>query len=197
MGRQAPPDDAKAAARRHRRAAPTQHDGDPFGDVGSSCFRLKPGRENTISRFSTAACVKNRSPIRPRSPTPSVGCFAALPYCVRTLDDVEKKRDRVTPLCRTPCHAALVVNRPPPISLRIRSAEATDRARKLLRRLDEDDRLQRRVRWLAMKAIVSIREMNGVAAPKLRSMYASDRDRWQAQSKLAESILLKISKLGV
>jgi hypothetical protein len=84
-----------------------------------------------------------------------------------------------------------------PISLRIRSVEATARARQLLRRLDEDDRLQRRVRWLAMKAIVSIREMKSVAAPKLESMYATDRDRWQAECKKVESILLKISKRGV
>jgi hypothetical protein len=169
----------------------------PRLEVAFSYFRLKPGRMNMTWQSSTAGCAKVRSPTRPRSVPPSVGCFAALPYFVRTLDGVEKKRDRVTPLCRPPCHVALMVNRPPPISLRIRSAEATDRARKLLRRLDEDDRLQRRVRWLAMKAIVSIREMNSVAAPKLRSMYATDRDRWQSQSKLAESILLKISKLGV
>ena len=87
--------------------------------------------------------------------------------------------------------------RPAPISLRIRGAEVTDRARKLLRRLEEEDRLQRRVKWQAMKAIVSIREMRTVAAPKLRSMYSSDRDRWQAECKQAETILLKISKLGV
>lgn len=90
-----------------------------------------------------------------------------------------------------------MVKQPPPISLRIRAREATYRARKVLGRLDEDDRLQRRVRWLAMKAIVSIREMSIVAAPKLRSMYSSDRDRWQAECKLVESILLKISKRGV
>ena len=60
-----------------------------------------------------------------------------------------------------------MVKQPPPISLRIRASEATYRAREILRRLDEDDRLQRRVRWLAMKAIVSIREMSTVAAPKV------------------------------
>jgi hypothetical protein len=31
----------------------------------------------------------------------------------------------------------------------------------------------------------------------LQSMYYRDRDRWQAEYKLVESILLKISKLGV
>jgi hypothetical protein len=90
-----------------------------------------------------------------------------------------------------------MVKQPPPISLRIRASEATYRARKVLRKLDEDDRLQRRVRWLAMKMIVSIREMSNVAAPKLRSMYSGDRDRWQADYKLVESILQKISRRGV
>ena len=108
-----------------------------------------------------------------------------------------KKRDRVTPLRHSPCHAALMVKQPVPISLRIRAAEVNYRARKILRRLDEDDRLQRRVRWLATKAIVSIREMSSVAAPKLRSMYSSDRDRWQAEYKRVESILQKISRRGV
>jgi len=89
-----------------------------------------------------------------------------------------------------------MVKQPAPISLRIRSAEATSRARQILRRLEEDDRLQRRVRWLALKAILSIREMNRVATPRLRSM-ASNRDRWQVEYKLVETILLKISKLGV
>jgi hypothetical protein len=91
----------------------------------------------------------------------------------------------------------LMVKQPAPISLRIRSAEATYRARKILHKLAEDDLLQRRVRWMALKAIVSIREMNSVAAPKLQSMYYRDRDRWQSEYKLVESILLKISKRGV
>jgi hypothetical protein len=91
----------------------------------------------------------------------------------------------------------LMVKQPAPISLRIRSAEVTRRAREILRKLEEDDRLQRRVRLLALKAIVSIREMNRVAAPKLRSMLATNRDRWLAECKLVESILIKISKLGL
>jgi hypothetical protein len=90
-----------------------------------------------------------------------------------------------------------MAKQPPAISLRIRASEANARARKLLHRLAEDDRLQRRVRWMALKAIVSIREMNRVAAPKLPSIYYRDRDRWQAEYKLVESILLKISKRGV
>ena len=87
--------------------------------------------------------------------------------------------------------------KPAPISLRIRNAEATYRARKILRRLDEDDRLQRRVRLLAMKAIISIREMSSVAAPKLKSICSSSRDRWQAECKRVKSILVKISERGV
>jgi hypothetical protein len=91
----------------------------------------------------------------------------------------------------------LSVKRPAPISLRIRSAEATVRARQLLRRLDEDDRLQRRVRWQAMKAMIAVRAMSGVASPKLRSMLSSDRHCWEADIKRIELILLKISKRGV
>jgi hypothetical protein len=87
--------------------------------------------------------------------------------------------------------------RPAPISLRIRNAEATHRARRLLHKLDEADRLQRRVRWLAMKAIVSIHEMRSVARPKLESMCSMERDRWQADCELVKSILLKINKRGV
>ena len=90
-----------------------------------------------------------------------------------------------------------MVKQPPPISLRIRASEATYRARKILRKIDEDNLLERRVRWSATKAIVSLREMRSVAAPKLRSMYSSDRHRWLAECKMVESILLKISKRGV
>jgi len=113
------------------------------------------------------------------------------------LDAAEKSVTASRRCAALSCHAGLMVKQPAPISLRIRAAEANYRARKVLRTLDEADCLQRRVRWLATKAIVSIREMNSVAAPKLRSMYSSDRNRWQADCKLLESILLKISKLGV
>jgi len=112
--------------------------------------------------------------------------------------DVAEKNVTASHRCAaSSCHAPLMVKQPAPISLRIRSAEAIYRARKTLRRLDEDARLQRRVRWFAMKAIVSLHEMNSVAVPKLRSMRSSDRDRWEAQCKLVESILLKISRHGV
>ena len=61
-----------------------------------------------------------------------------------------------------------MVKRPDPISLRIRSAEATSCARQLLRRLDEKDLLQRRVKWQALKALIAVREMRSNAV-KLKS----------------------------
>ena len=90
-----------------------------------------------------------------------------------------------------------MVKQPAPISLRIRGAKVIYRARQTLRGLDEDARLQRRVRWFATKAIVSLHEMNSVAAPKLKSIHSSDRDRWKTEYKLVESILQKISRHGV
>lgn len=39
--------------------------------------------------------------------------------------------------------------------------------------------------------------MTSEAEPKLRSMYATDRDRWQADCKLIEMILRRISQRGV
>jgi hypothetical protein len=78
--------------------------------------------------------------------------------------------------------------------IRIRAAEVNWRARKTLERLEDEDALQRRVRWLAVKALVSIRELNTTAA---QSKHASDRTRYQADCKLVESILLKISGRSV
>jgi hypothetical protein len=90
-----------------------------------------------------------------------------------------------------------MVERPAPISLRIRSAEATSRARNLLRRLDEENLVQRRVKWQAMKALASVYKMDTVAAPKLKTMSAGDRDSWSAGYRLLTSTLLRISKRGV
>jgi len=81
-----------------------------------------------------------------------------------------------------------------PISLRIRSSEATGRAREVLRRVEADDRLRRRVGWQATKALVAVREMQSIAG-QAKSFVG--RDRWLAECKLVESILLKISKRGV
>jgi len=75
-----------------------------------------------------------------------------------------------------------------------RAAASIYRARTLLDELDAEDRRQRRVRWLAIKAVVSIREMRAVAA---QTRWFSDRKQWEEEYRLVESILLKISKRGV
>jgi hypothetical protein len=86
----------------------------------------------------------------------------------------------------------------PPISLRIRrSAEATRSARKLLRELDEADLLQRRVKLQAAKALVALREMNALAAPKLGSMSRSSCERWSSEVRTATEILTRISQRGI
>ena len=86
--------------------------------------------------------------------------------------------------------------RPAPISLRFRANEITGRARDILGRLDEADRMQRRVRLMALKAHFLIGEMDRCAEPRLKLLLSSDRERWQAEVKLIQSILLKISKRG-
>jgi hypothetical protein len=84
-----------------------------------------------------------------------------------------------------------------PISLRIRAAASTRRARRLLQRLEAEDRQQRRIRWLATKALIVIRQLNDVAEPKLKSMDWSSRDSWQRNYSFIETILEKIKKRGV
>jgi len=75
-------------------------------------------------------------------------------------------------------------------SLRIRTAEVNRRARETLARLNEADRLRRRVRFLAVKALSSIQEMQ----TELRSMSAADRDRFEANCILAKSSLCELVK---
>ena len=84
-----------------------------------------------------------------------------------------------------------------PISLRIRAAASTRRARRLLQRLEAEDLQQRRIRWLATKALIVIRQLNDVAEPKLKSMDWSSRDSWQRNYSFIESIQEKIKKRGV
>ena len=84
-----------------------------------------------------------------------------------------------------------------PISLRIRAAASNRRARRLLQRLDAEDLQQRRIRWLATKALIVIRQLNDVAEPKLKSMDWSSRDAWQRNYSFIESVLEKIKKRGV
>jgi hypothetical protein len=77
-----------------------------------------------------------------------------------------------------------------PISLRIRSSEATAKARALLRALDEKDELRRRVRFQAVKALIAVREMRSNAV-KL------DVDRrWLAEVQTIEATLQKFGKMA-
>jgi hypothetical protein len=87
--------------------------------------------------------------------------------------------------------------KPPPISLRIRSAEATRHARELLQRLDEADHLQRRVKLQAAKALVAVRAMNSLATPKVRSMSRSNCEHWSSDVRKVEAILTLISQRGI
>jgi hypothetical protein len=89
------------------------------------------------------------------------------------------------------------MKRPAPISLRIRNATATVHARQLLRRLDQADLLQRRVKWQAAKALLAVREMDAVAAPKLRSAFEIDRKRWESECRTIKQILERIGQRGV
>jgi hypothetical protein len=82
----------------------------------------------------------------------------------------------------------------PPISLRLRHREVTDRARETLRRLDQDVILRRRVRLLASKAHLLVAKMDSVAAPRLKLLASTDSGRWEAEIKLVQAILLKIAK---
>jgi hypothetical protein len=87
--------------------------------------------------------------------------------------------------------------KPPPISLRIRSAEATRNARQLIRKLDDADLLQRRVKVQAAKALVALHEMNALASPKIRSMSRSNSEHWSSEVRKVEAILTRISQRGV
>ena len=90
-----------------------------------------------------------------------------------------------------------MASRPSPISLRIRAAASNRRARRLLQRLDAEDLQQRRIRWLATKALIIIRRLNDVAAPKVRSMGFVGREDWRKTYSFIESTLEKIKERGV
>jgi hypothetical protein len=87
--------------------------------------------------------------------------------------------------------------RPDPISLRIRGAASTRRARRLLQRLEAEDAQQRRLRWLATKALVAIRELNAIAEPKIKAMGFVGRESWQRDFSFVEQVLEKIKQRGV
>lgn len=84
-----------------------------------------------------------------------------------------------------------------PISLRLRSHEINRHARVVLRRLEKESLVQRRVKNFAARALSEIFKMERAAAPKLRSMSTGDVDRWQANRQAIVSVLLKISERGV
>jgi len=86
---------------------------------------------------------------------------------------------------------------PRPISLKLSSAEITANARKLLRRLDADEQLRRRVMWQATKALVAISEMRSLAAPQVNAMRPGDRDKWSAQLETVKQFLERIADRGV
>src|SRR5262245_25251413 len=125
-------------------ARPTQLAGDHGGDVGSNCSRSRPAWLNTIWPSGLVGSRNPRSLIRLRSRPLSVACCAvpSLPCCMKILDAAEKcvTASHRSAVCRVMLF--LMMKQPAPISLRIRSAEATYRARKLLHRLAEEDRLQ-------------------------------------------------------
>jgi hypothetical protein len=91
-----------------------------------------------------------------------------------------------------------MVKQPAPISLRLRAERSTARAYALLNRLDEEDRAQKKIKWIATKAKVLVKEMKSVASLKLRSgPHADDVDRFEVDCLMLESMLIKISKRGV
>jgi hypothetical protein len=67
----------------------------------------------------------------------------------------------------------------------------------VLRQLEKDSLVQRRVKNFALRALSEIYKMDGAAEPKLRSMSTGDVDRWQANRQAIVSVLLKISERGV
>jgi hypothetical protein len=116
----------------------------------------------------------------------------ALIALVMQEEGCRKKCDRVTRLAAPQCYAVPMV-KPPPISLRIRSSEASRSASKVLRRLEDADRVQRRVKWQAAKAMISIREMLRIAA----TLPGGDSGVWRRKFEDVQSLLEKVVKGGV
>ena len=84
-----------------------------------------------------------------------------------------------------------------PISLHLHARAINRHARVVLRRLEKDSLVQRRVKNFALRALAEISKMDGAAEPKLRSMSTGDVGRWQANRQAIVSVLLKISERGV
>lgn len=82
-----------------------------------------------------------------------------------------------------------------PISLRLRDAEVTARARRLLRRLEAE----RLVKHHAARALSAAYDMGKAAeiAIRLKSMSSRDREQWKANHKRLTAVLLEISRWGI
>ena len=83
-----------------------------------------------------------------------------------------------------------------PISLRLRPDEVNRHARVVLRRLDKERLLQRRVKLFALRALSEIYKMNNAAEPQLQSMSTGYRNSWRADYQAIVSILKKIGERG-
>jgi hypothetical protein len=92
---------------------------------------------------------------------------------------------------------ATMLERAAPIFVRIRATEANRRARKTLSRIEANDRLQRRARWAAMRAVVEVRKLRTIAGPQLQSMLPTDRKNCLERCKLIEKLLMEIRVRGV
>jgi len=95
----------------------------------------------------------------------------------------------VTRSRRSSCYSIPMLR---PKSLRLRNAEVTARARKLLTEFDEQARLQRCVKLQALKTIIALRDMRAVAT-QTRPFSRQSQEEYQ----FVESFLLKISRRGV
>ena len=92
---------------------------------------------------------------------------------------------------------SIMERRLPPISLRLRSAESTRRARELLHRLAEDELRQRRIKWRATKCLIELKAMSAAAAAQVEKMLPSERTRWETECKKFASFLEKIKARGM
>ena len=69
-----------------------------------------------------------------------------------------------------------------PISLRLHARAINRHARVVLRRLEKESLVQRRVKNFALRALSEIYKMDGAAEPKLRSMSTGDGGRLAGRS---------------
>ena len=105
-----------------------------------------------------------------------------------------KKCDGVTPAYAARIMLPLMVR---PISLHLNARAINRHARVVLRRLEKDSLVQRRVKNFALRALSEIYKMDSAAGPKLRSMSSGERDHWQANRQVIVSALQRIGERGV